>query len=484
MVPIRRWVSSHLSRFERLGMPCLAFVVVSFASVGLRLSGTDWWLVAVAAVGAALLLVVALGLPRSWLPPSTPLWLAIGLDAVLATLRHAQGASLSGYAPLVIVPVGWVGLTQGRRAVVAITACTCLLFALPIALIGAPLYPGTGWRSVFLWTVVASVIGFGADRFVADARVRSRSLDRLVEAQSAITMTEFTPDAVMTSAAGGALSLTAADGACVELLEGDEVVCSAAAGVAVPFLGLRLKADESITGQCFRTRQVLICTDSEQDSRVAREACRQVGARSLIVVPLLHAGDVKGVLIVWSAGAHDFRGYESQLLALLANTVGAALARADLVVRLTEQAITDELTGLPNRRAWYQQLDQAIARARRGGQPLSILILDLDGFKHVNDQQGHAAGDRRLKTVTSRWAGELRTTDLLGRTGGDEFAVILELTDQEGAREVIERLERAVDGYQRASAGSATWDCNESADALVARADADMYHHKRAHAAA
>ena len=288
----------------------------------------------------------------------------------------------------------------------------------------------------------------------------------------------------MTIAAGGALALTGADGACIEILDGEEVVCIAAAGAAVDFLGLRLNADESITGECFRTREIMMCSDSETDSHAHREACRLVGARSLILVPLLDGDDMRGVLLIWSASPGDFLRYESQLLALLANIVSGALVRAELIEKLTDQAVTDELTGLANRRAWYHELDMALARGRRTGQPLSILILDLDGFKQVNDEHGHSAGDGLLKAVADRWARELRATDLLGRVGGDEFGVILELTDGTAALEVIRRLERAITGWHRASTGLAVWDGAEDATALIARADADMYAHKRAHAAA
>jgi GAF domain-containing protein len=219
--------------------------------------------------------------------------------------------------------------------------------------------------------------------------------------------------------------------------------------VAVKFRGIRVKAGESLAGECFRTREVVVSTDSEEDPRAQREACRLVGARSLILVPIFDNGAIRGVLIIWSATPRDFRGDESQLLELLANVVGGALARAELVERLTDEAVTDELTGLANLRAWYDQLDRALARGRRTGQPLSILILDLDGFKLVNDQQGHNAGDILLKAVSSRWANELR----------------------------------AIAGWHHASTGLAVWDGAEGATTLIARADAGMYEHKRAYAA-
>jgi diguanylate cyclase (GGDEF)-like protein len=480
-----------LARLERPVVPFLGIAVLAFAAVGLAPAGTDWGLVIVAAVGAGIMAALASVLPWSSLPAATLLALPVSIDLVIALLRQAQGGSTSGYSPLAILPVVWVGLTQRRRAVAVISCCTALLLGLPIAVIGAPLYPSTGWRSVVLWAVVSVVIGSGVNRAVAhhrsqtDAiRDRAQGLGQLVETQTAIASADVSVTDLMTIASERALTLTGADGACVEVLEGEEIVNIAAAGAAVAFLGLRLKADESITGECFRTREIMVCSDSETDSHAHREACRIVGARSLVLVPLLDGDDMRGVLLIWSASPGDFLGYESQLVALLANIVGGAIVRAELIEKLTGQAVTDELTGLANRRAWYHQLDQALARGRRTGQPLSILILDLDDFKRVNDEQGHSAGDVLLKAVSDRWTAGLRAIDLLGRTGGDEFGVILELTDGTAALEVVARLERAITGLHRASIGLAVWDGTEDVTALIARADADMYAHKRAHAAA
>jgi diguanylate cyclase (GGDEF)-like protein len=474
---------------QRFDLPFLGIMALAFAATGLRSGGTDWRLVAAAAVAAAALAVTAWLRPWSHASPAVLLALPIAADALIALLRQAQGGTSSGYAPLAILPVAWVGLTQRRRAVAAICLCTTLMFALPILTVGAPSYPETDWQGAVLWTVVAVVMGFGANGFVRRqrkeatvSRARFHGLDQLVETQTAIATADSNLDAVMKSACEGALLLTGAEGAVVHLLDGVDIVWSGAAGVATSHLGLRMKASESLAGECFRTRRTLICGDSETDTRVHRTACRLVGARSMISVPILYAGDVKGVLLVYSASAHDFRGNEASLLSLLANMVGAALVRAELIARLTDQAVTDELTALPNRRAWYQHLNLALARARRNGEPVSVLLLDLDGFKNVNDRQGHAAGDRLLKTVTSCWTRATRTTDLLGRIGGDEFGVVLEMTDESDANEVIARFDRSLAGHHHASSGMAVWDGREDAMALMARADADMYAHKRAQA--
>jgi diguanylate cyclase (GGDEF)-like protein len=226
---------------------------------------------------------------------------------------------------------------------------------------------------------------------------------------------------------------------------------------------------------------VLICDDSEADPRVDREACRSVGARSMIVVPLVDDNQTVGVLKVYSAEAYAFTDTHVRLLALLASMIASALARADLLARLGEQALRDELTGLPNRRAWYGHLEHAVARARRTRRPLSVLVLDVDGLKEANDRHGHDAGDRLLKSMSARWSTALRASDLLGRLGGDEFGVILDETGEAHARAAAERLERALEAGQHASIGLAVWNHEEDASALVSRADTEMYVQKQAH---
>jgi diguanylate cyclase (GGDEF)-like protein len=479
-------LSSQLACLQRPFVPFVGVVALAFSATVLQVGGTEWWLVVAAGVGAVVVGLVGVVVPWSVLPGSALLALPMAADMVIALLRQAQGGSSSGYGPLVILPVVWVGLTQRRGAVAVICCCTALVFALPIVIVGAPLYPSSGWRSVVLWAVVSVAIGLGANRAVAHHRrqadvnrARALGLSQLVEVQTTIASPDLPQAALMTAAAEGALALTMADGACIELLEGDEIICGAVAGASVADLGLHRHTSASLVGECLQARQIVVCSDSGEDTSVHREACRLLGARSLILVPLVHGDDVKGVLLVWSATLRDFQGYESQLLALLANVVGGALVRAELFDRLTDQAVTDDLTGLANRRAWYHQLDYALARARRTGQPLSILILDLDDFKRINDHHGHDAGDRALKTVTTQWTSALRATDLLGRIGGDEFAVILEMTNATAAHEVIARLHRAIADHHSASTGLAVWNGIEDATTLIARADTDMYRHKR-----
>jgi diguanylate cyclase (GGDEF)-like protein/PAS domain S-box-containing protein len=153
--------------------------------------------------------------------------------------------------------------------------------------------------------------------------------------------------------------------------------------------------------------------------------------------------------------------------------------REGLIQRIKQLARTDELTGLANRRRWHEELDRALAQARRQGSPLCAAMVDLDGFKAYNDAHGHLAGDALLRKASQAWADALRATDTLARYGGDEFSVILPDCTLEEARTVIERLRAATPGDATCSAGVACSDGAESAESLVRRADKALYDAKR-----
>jgi diguanylate cyclase (GGDEF)-like protein len=162
-------------------------------------------------------------------------------------------------------------------------------------------------------------------------------------------------------------------------------------------------------------------------------------------------------------------------------TVVSVAALAEVQGRLARSlrtaAATDPLTGVANRRAWEAEATRNLARATRTGEPLSFAILDLDHFKEVNDREGHGAGDALLRALTAGWARRLRQADLLGRYGGDEFVVCLPATGQQGAREILDQLDATHEFAW--SVGMATARQGDTLDAVLARADADLYAKKR-----
>jgi diguanylate cyclase (GGDEF)-like protein len=152
----------------------------------------------------------------------------------------------------------------------------------------------------------------------------------------------------------------------------------------------------------------------------------------------------------------------------------------------------DELTGLPNRRSIYERLKGEITRSRRSKEPVTVVLIDLDGFKQVNDTYGHSEGDKVLQRVSKAWSEHLkRETDYLGRYGGDEFVVILPGPDKEKAMSMAEEMRGVVkaafagdedDRFKGVSAsfGLAQVGEKETASAVLVRADEAMYQVKKA----
>jgi diguanylate cyclase (GGDEF)-like protein len=165
------------------------------------------------------------------------------------------------------------------------------------------------------------------------------------------------------------------------------------------------------------------------------------------------------------------------VLTMLAVTVPCAVI-STLVARLRVLALLDPLTGLANRRLLDDLLPARLTAARRNNQPISVAALDLDGLKVVNDLAGHAAGDQLLKAAAQRWSRALRTGDVMARTGGDEFILLLPDADLAAAEAAVQRL-RAAAPRVAFSAGLACWTGDDPAD-LLRRADAALYAAKQA----
>jgi len=182
----------------------------------------------------------------------------------------------------------------------------------------------------------------------------------------------------------------------------------------------------------------------------------------------------------------DFHALQAQAGALRTE-------RDELVVALRHMealSLTDELTGLPNRRAFVQRLDQELSRSQRTGQPLAMVLLDIDNFKAINDRYGHYVGDMMLRCYAESMVRELRQHDLLARYGGEEFVLLLPETLLGDARNAMaklahrirhEPLETGGTGIDLPtfSAGIACLRSGESATALINRADQSLYLAKR-----
>jgi diguanylate cyclase (GGDEF)-like protein len=243
------------------------------------------------------------------------------------------------------------------------------------------------------------------------------------------------------------------------------------------------------------TKRVQASEDGEpaRPPRVATPA--SVGPVHALSVPMLALPGSSEFLGVLSIARHrrQFSHEEEELLQYLAGQAVVSIENATLHKKVERQAVTDELTGLANLRAFHSILEGEIERARRFQTPLALVMLDLDNFKLVNDKYGHQQGDEVLALVADVLRDFSRDIDAPARYGGEELAVVLPQTDAEGAAQLAERIREAVDqlevprvdgeGTLRLQASFGVAALPESAvdrEGLIAAADAALYRAKRA----
>jgi diguanylate cyclase (GGDEF)-like protein len=252
---------------------------------------------------------------------------------------------------------------------------------------------------------------------------------------------------------------------------------------------LRIPVGVGLTGLAAETRTPILSNDAHLDPRARQVPDTALQPEAMMCVPLLVRGELIGVLSVYRMGEDcAFEADEFELTKHFAEVAAIAIDNARARDELEHLAATDDLTGIANRRRFRQELERELAAAERYTRVVSLLLLDLDGFKNVNDSFGHDRGDEVLRAVAfllSRWT---RKCDLIARVGGDEFALLLPGTSPEQAAELAVRLgdsiaARVGDLGIRASVGVASYP-DVSGDHLLTEADQRLYASKREHAAA
>ncbi|MEK6716833.1 MAG: sensor domain-containing diguanylate cyclase [candidate division NC10 bacterium] len=212
--------------------------------------------------------------------------------------------------------------------------------------------------------------------------------------------------------------------------------------------GLALRLGEGISGLVAQTGQAMLVPDASAESRFLEQECFPQQHGSFICVPLRIKGrEVIGVLNAQKPEPHGFSLGDMDLFQAVANQVAAALENAQLYQRTKELSARDDLTGLFNRRHFFDNLEKEIQRARRYRRVFSLLMLDLDDFKGYNDTHGHLRGDEALKEVARLLLANSRRADVVGRFGGEEFVVLLPEINKQGAAVVAEKMRAAVEQY-------------------------------------
>lgn len=253
--------------------------------------------------------------------------------------------------------------------------------------------------------------------------------------------------------------------------------------------GFSIQMGEGIIGWVAENGKPLFVPDVHGDPRYVPIERRE-GIKSEVVVPLSVENRVVGVLAVESVEENAFTDEEVVLLATVAGRFAIAVENAILHQQVERLAVTDPLTGTYNRRYLEHALNDELERARRYSRPVSVMVIDIDKLKLFNDTYGHPTGDKVIRAVAQVVRASCREIDLVGRFGGDEFAVVLPEADVQDAARVAERILAALekepfqapDGSKvpiSISIGATSYPSDsDEADQLLSLADAAMYRAK------
>lgn len=252
---------------------------------------------------------------------------------------------------------------------------------------------------------------------------------------------------------------------------------------------LRVKIGEGVAGWVAQTGKPTIVNDAARDPRFTGkfDSKTQFRTRSILCAPLISRGRTIGVVEIINRRGGRFTQADLDVLLTLVEPCAIAIENAILFQKAEQLTITDDLTKLFNSRYLNLYIGREIKRCKRHGIPLSVIFLDLDGFKGVNDQYGHLAGSSTLTEVGGILALAVRESDILARYGGDEFVVVLPETPPSGALVIAERIRRSIESHCfleaqglaariSASFGIASYpDHALTPDGLIQKADQAMY---------
>ena len=284
--------------------------------------------------------------------------------------------------------------------------------------------------------------------------------------------------------AAGALS---ADNSAVYLTDAESLVVVAQHGCAAGFLGFRRARHEGLAGRALTSGRPQLTNDYAGEGLAPVTTATLGDVRSALAVPMRWSGRLQGALSVGFATDRWVTKSDLELLEAFADLACVACRNADEHAEARRQANYDALTGCLNHAAFQRRVREQLSANERSGGELTLVLLDLDDFKEVNEAHGHLAGDSVLRAVGAGIRDAVREHDVVARYGGDEFALILLETPEDQANRVVERTLAAiraapVPGSPRgvgACAGIAAWSPGEGATDLIERADRAMRDAKR-----
>jgi diguanylate cyclase (GGDEF)-like protein len=257
------------------------------------------------------------------------------------------------------------------------------------------------------------------------------------------------------------------------------------------FRSLEIPVGQGISGWVARHEKPIINGEPAVESKYLADPSRVSVLGSTLSIPLQGRDRVAGVLSLYLKEKQAFTKDHLRLLLAASSKLGLSVENALQYESAQDSASTDFLTGLPNARSIFAHLAAELSHSERSGQPLAVLLCDLDGFKTVNDHYGHLVGDKLLQEIAKNFRAVCRDYDLVGRLGGDEFILILRESDATSFEEFVPRLKLAVQEASQticdkmavsASVGGAFYPQDGlTPEELLCEADRAMYESKDIH---
>jgi diguanylate cyclase (GGDEF)-like protein len=452
---------------------------------------------------AAVLLVAALAALAGGVAYFIP-WNRLGKRATLVLLPVAfiliglgnyYGSARSySYSVYFIVAFVWLGISHPRWTSLWFAPLAAFAYVTPILLRGDNSAADASAASM---TIPVCILVAELLAWIVGAEQRSRHTAQSLARTAAKLGSQLNESQLRQSLVEEARQSLRCDHAVLFQVDPDTMTMTGvhAAGVAKAMVdGLQAsvgQATPELPDPLLEGKSVVVEDASQSERPSDVDMAKNFGVKSYLAIPVMARGSIVGVLSCWETKRKRSYG-ESELTiaAGLAGQASAALQNARLYEQTLAASRADPLTGLMNRRAFRERLESEVERARRYGRDLSLVVIDVDRFKRVNDTFGHQAGDRTLIRIGELLQRNRRMEDGAFRIGGDEFALLLPETGPQGATVLAERLRRRIEhaalGTERdqpltVSIGvSAFGDNGINVDELFERADIALYDVKNA----
>ena len=330
-----------------------------------------------------------------------------------------------------------------------------------------------------------------APGFIASIAAARQEFQTLHELTSALG-TSLTVDATLSLLGAHLKSIVPHDTLAIYILEGDTLVPHHVSGTdSGLFVSMRIPMGQGLSGWVAKNQKPIVNGNPLMEPGYLRDPREFSVLNSATSVPLVGTQGVIGAMTLYSRGKDSFTRDHLRLLNAVSSKAAITIEHALELTEALRTAQTDGLTGVANTRALFVQLDAELSRCSRSREALTVLVLDLDGFKQVNDRFGHLAGNRVLRKVAEALKAGCREYDLVARMGGDEFVVVLSGIDAVSVSQKSDELSRLVrracaetigEDTVSVSIGRASYP-GDGADAedLLAAADRDMYAVKSSH---